>query len=319
MSNRILHIRCQSLLEQAGTSAEVHLEVTVARWTARTEIRGRLMGPTCAFAQTVEVAYPLRPLPAHPQDATTRSFRVIIPEASLWDLESPFLYHGPVELWQDGVRVDQFHLVHGLRTLRLGAGGVRLNGQPTLLSGEQRSSATPEELVALRQQGHHLLLASLAEAAENLWALADSLGFLLLGLLPDTSSPTLERVMDLDLHASALGWVIPCGQQPPDLPSLRFGLLVETHIPAQFAQSISFLVCPGELCSCLGSVADASGSDAGSVADASGSDAGSVADASGSDVGELGLPVFLLDSQTCPETAVPLSPNIPLLGRISSP
>jgi len=49
---------------------------------------------------TVEVAYHLRPLP--PGSPEVLWARAIIPEASSWEPECPFLYGGPVELWQDG-------------------------------------------------------------------------------------------------------------------------------------------------------------------------------------------------------------------------
>jgi len=44
--------------------AEVWITVTPERPAPEAEVRGRLMGPRCLFAETVEVAYPLRPLPA---------------------------------------------------------------------------------------------------------------------------------------------------------------------------------------------------------------------------------------------------------------
>jgi beta-galactosidase/beta-glucuronidase len=42
-------------------------------------------------------------------------FRVIIPEASWWEPKTPFLYEGPVELWQDGVLCDRREISHGIR------------------------------------------------------------------------------------------------------------------------------------------------------------------------------------------------------------
>src|SRR5437763_15625817 len=100
--------------------AEVWVTVHLDRLTPTTAVRGRLMGPTCRYAGTVEVAYPLRSLgpsqkpPASEGPALTT--RVVIPEPSFWDPESPFLYHGPVELWEDGERREQVTVRHGLRT-----------------------------------------------------------------------------------------------------------------------------------------------------------------------------------------------------------
>src|SRR5437868_13397226 len=80
-------------------AAEVWLTVYPERLTPKTELRGRLMGPSCPYASTVEIAYPLSPLKLSEQQvAGALRCRVAIPEPSLWDLQSPFLYSGPVEL-----------------------------------------------------------------------------------------------------------------------------------------------------------------------------------------------------------------------------
>src|SRR3982751_515934 len=104
MANRIVKV----LLEDHSLdpmSAEVWITVYPETLTPKTELRGRLMGPNCPYASTVEIAYPLKPLmrsEQHPDGALR--CRVAIPEPSLWDVQSPFLYSGPVELWQDGKR-----------------------------------------------------------------------------------------------------------------------------------------------------------------------------------------------------------------------
>src|SRR5436190_14007505 len=100
MSNHILDVTIHDRSLDPG-SVELWITVTPDRLTATTELRGRLMGPRCPYASTVEVAYPLRPIPGLNGDtpgAIRR--RVVIPEASLWDTESPFLYEGPIELWE---------------------------------------------------------------------------------------------------------------------------------------------------------------------------------------------------------------------------
>src|SRR4051794_4336841 len=117
MSNRILGV---SLEDRSldPISAEVWLTVRPEQLTPTTEVRGRLMGPSCPYATTVEIAYPLSPLrqPEQQEPGTIRC-RAAIPEASLWDVQSPFLYAGPVELWQDGERADRVTVRHGLRRI----------------------------------------------------------------------------------------------------------------------------------------------------------------------------------------------------------
>src|SRR4051812_43711206 len=102
MSNRIRHleIRNHSLVP---AEAVVHLTVVPDRLDAGTRAAGRLMGPRCAFASTVEVAYHFRPWTV-PTSEPALTFRAVIPEASFWEPETPFLYAGPLELWQDGTR-----------------------------------------------------------------------------------------------------------------------------------------------------------------------------------------------------------------------
>src|ERR1043166_3181621 len=81
---------------------ELHIWVEVEEVTPTTEIKGRLMGPRCAYASTIEIAYPLRPVPDEQQEIRYLKRRVIIPEPSWWEPKLPFLYQGPLELWQDG-------------------------------------------------------------------------------------------------------------------------------------------------------------------------------------------------------------------------
>src|SRR5262245_11376218 len=96
--NRIYRLEVRDRLIDPN-SPEVWISVTPERASPTTELRGRLMGPRCLYASTVEVAYPLRPFHDMPDGLEGLARRVIIPEASFWDPISPFLYQGPLELW----------------------------------------------------------------------------------------------------------------------------------------------------------------------------------------------------------------------------
>ncbi len=210
MDNAILRIevRDRSL---APIQAEVWITVVPERNDAGTEVRGRLMGPRSACASTVEVAYPLRPLaPGVPGDPAGITRRVVIPEATLWEPAKPFLYHGPVELWQDGARRGEVLVSHGLRSFSLGPRGLRLNGKLLMLSGREAAEA-PEDSEAreLRGRGCNLLVAPVA--ANGVWEAADRLGFLVLGRLADGGEETLRQAAALAGHASCLGWLVPAG------------------------------------------------------------------------------------------------------------
>src|SRR5262249_10296749 len=99
MSNRIQEIIVHNhSLDPA--EAEVRVTVVPEEADPRCEVRGRLMGPRCAYASTVEVAYPLRPLARGAAETSGLTMRAVIPEASLWEPACPFLYQGPVELWR---------------------------------------------------------------------------------------------------------------------------------------------------------------------------------------------------------------------------
>jgi beta-galactosidase/beta-glucuronidase len=144
MTNRIRHILVQDgRLDPAA--AEVYVAVYPERLTSTTQVRGRLTGPRCAYASTVEVAYPLREHEREYESEGTPhvTLRVIIPEASLWDPESPFLYEGPLELWQGGQRVGELQLRHGLRWANLGPRGLRWNGRLLTVRGATREQLSP--------------------------------------------------------------------------------------------------------------------------------------------------------------------------------
>lgn len=208
MSGPIQHLRVDDI-SLAPTQAELRVTVTLDREWRNEEVRGRLMGPRCRFSNTVEIAYPLRPLPSSTPDLRSRAFRVIIPEASWWDLQSPFLYEGPLELWHDEQCIARTWISHGLRSLTLGPKGLRLNGRPVDVMGKEIESATAEDFACWRSEGINLLVASVRVETEVLWLLGDQSGMLVVGRLPDSAPQTRERVAILSEHASCLGWLLP--------------------------------------------------------------------------------------------------------------
>jgi len=188
--------------------SEVWITVIPEELSETTRVGGRLMGPRCLYSSTVEVAYPLRPWKQQDEenDAKSLTLRVVIPEASLWEPESPFLYQGPVELWQNEELCERVPLSHGLRVLTLGPRGIRVNGRQFTIEGVRGDRFTEDELVRLRQAGCNLLLTSVTAQTLPLWEAADSLGFLMLGGIVDRE--TWELAGTLRQHPSCLGWVI---------------------------------------------------------------------------------------------------------------
>ncbi|HTU92522.1 MAG TPA: hypothetical protein VMF69_20745 [Gemmataceae bacterium] len=207
MENRIhrIEVRDRSL---DPVSAEVWISVLPEHHTATTEVRGRLMGPRCLYSNTVEVAYPLRPLPPSQKTLGLSGLTVlaVIPEASLWEPQCPFLYQGPIELWQDGQRCDRIVVSHGLRSLQRKERGLCVNGRPLTLRGRRIAACSDEEATLWRQSGYNLLIAPVGASSLAVWERADRFGFLVLGQLGEDADET-RLVETLRSHASCLGWL----------------------------------------------------------------------------------------------------------------
>jgi beta-galactosidase/beta-glucuronidase len=95
--------------------ADIDVTVFPQELLTSTQVRGRIVGPSCEYASTVEVAYPFREYSRDLQTPAKVILRAIIPEPCLWDQESPFLYRVVLELWQDGQQCDQKSLMHAIR------------------------------------------------------------------------------------------------------------------------------------------------------------------------------------------------------------
>ena len=157
--------------------AELRVVVRTERLRPTTEIKGRLMGPQSVYASTVEIAYPFREL--------TRSdhilLRVLIPEPSWWAPQTPLLYEGPLELWQDGERCEQIRLRHGIRTVQLTDSGLRVNGKPCPLKGVCAETITEAEARRWHDDGVNLVLTPARDESMDLWKITDRFGLFVLG------------------------------------------------------------------------------------------------------------------------------------------
>jgi hypothetical protein len=236
MTDRItgVEIRSRSL---TPAEAEVWVTVHAGAATPATEVRGRLMGPSCPYSSTVEVAYPLRPLAHPPADFPPLTMRVVIPEPSLWEPESPFLYRGPVELWQDGRRVDRATVRHGLCSSALTPRGLQWNGKPLPLRGRAVRGLTDDIALSLRRDGFNLLLAPLEEP--QAWEVADRLGFVVIGQAAALDDDAVSQMRRLAGHPSTLGYLFdnpPMRPLPPDGFPIGFRGAV--------TPGVAFLSCP---------------------------------------------------------------------------
>jgi hypothetical protein len=248
MDNRI--VRVEVVDRTPPPEAELRLTIVPERRTASTEVRGRLMGPRCPYSNTVEIAYPLRPLPSETSQGI--AVRVVIPEASSWDPESPFLYAGPVELWQDGARCDRVTITHGFRHVSLGARGLFWNGRPLRLQGWSAEDVTEAEAMQRHRAGCNLVLAPVSAATSpRLWELADRVGLLVLARLAALDTATLGRLSELEAHPSCFGWLVGTDllavpEAAPFLTRARVGVILsgsEVDLPA----GVRFVAGPSEV------------------------------------------------------------------------
>jgi hypothetical protein len=198
MTNRLRHVQ---ILTRSLSPVEAVLSVSAQaeQMTPPCELRGRATGPTCPYASTIEVAYPLRPSTNDEQPAG----RIVIPEPSLWEPLCPFLYYGLIELWQDGEFRDRATIRHGLRSFRIQPHGLFWNGKPLKLKATSRQNLAPNDLPALRSSGFNAIL--LDWPAPALVEAAERVGFVVLGRM---LSPTHDTSSAMN-SAALLGWVLP--------------------------------------------------------------------------------------------------------------
>src|SRR5205823_5045730 len=160
------------------TEAELAVEIGCASSDEACDVHGRLMGPTCLYSTTVEVAYPIRRLHLAESGPPKLVGRVVIPEPSWWDPESPFLYVAVVERWEGGAKVEEQRVPCGLRTAKPTPTGLRWNGGPLELQTKSRPTATESEWAHARAEGFNAVVVPLA-VADPAWEYGDRVGLLI--------------------------------------------------------------------------------------------------------------------------------------------
>jgi hypothetical protein len=232
--------------------AELRFLVTFGGSADDLQVRGRLMGPRCPYAATVEVAYPLRELERERGQAgsTNILLRTVIPEPSMWDPESPFLYAGPLGIWRGNELLEQQLQQIGFIGWGLGTRGLRVNGKYLDLQATHIKELNPELCAQLRAQHFNCIVVEVSEAAASTWDMADRFGFFVLGRITQGDAwPVARR---LEGRPSSLGWILThrslAGLKPKAFEGTSYtgsapliGLEVE-RIPEQPIPGVSFLV-----------------------------------------------------------------------------
>jgi hypothetical protein len=220
-------IRAIELWTHAVTPAEadVRLRVEIENWPETTEVLGRVVGPRCRYATTVEVAYPWRPLPD--EEGSVRLFRAIVPEPSLWEPECPFVYHGIVELRQAGQPIERRTLPLGLRSLGRQGGTVWVNGRPFVFRATEGVPGSEADALRMRSVGTNVFVADIHEGETRPWDLADEVGTWVLGRITSDEERTVRWAVDhLGPRPSHLAWVVDDGfLERPETWRTTVGLL----------------------------------------------------------------------------------------------
>lgn len=166
------------------------------------ELRGRVVGPTCAYSSTIEVAYPFLPFPILPEGLPATSRRVVIPEPSMWSPTTPFLYRVIAELWRGGGALARGQARHGLRYVEHEPSGVKWNGRAFDLLAVVGAGYVAETLPRLRDRGVNTLI--LEPGTAGMWDLAERLGFAVVGR-GEVETPDLMRWC---ASPACLGWML---------------------------------------------------------------------------------------------------------------
>ncbi len=164
-------------------------------------LTGRLHGPKCRYATTVEIGFAL-----HPVRGQEGTFRTVIPEPSLWDPESPFLYEGTLVLTNAKGNITRHFVRQGLRMVRESQGKLLVNGKPFEIRGMQVHALDVETALALRGEGSNVLHVADSESVETILEIADEVGFF---VVVENVQSEPERIARWWEHPSCLATFSP--------------------------------------------------------------------------------------------------------------
>jgi hypothetical protein len=224
--------------------ANVQFHVTVDHPNNRLGVKGRLVGPRCAYASTVEVAYPLKDAP--PSEPGRLSTRVIIPEPNLWEPACPFLYEATLELFLDRSRIDVRTMIVGLRTITIRGSSFFLNGKRFELKTMEAVHLAESGLAQARKQFNTVVL-PVSLDVRPLWHACDHMGLGVLGLVLHQSQSVPEHFAD---HACLLGWLVDDKRLATDRADLQkacvpLGLQIPNDSAYTNPLATDFVVVPG--------------------------------------------------------------------------
>ncbi len=261
-SNRLKGVELCKLTVSA-VAADIWLNVVVEKVTPGTEVRGRIVGPRCLFAETTEVVSPLRSVRHNVEGQMALIARTAIPNPGFWETENPLLYRVVVELWQDERRCEVSGFDLGFRVIEMGSGRVLVNQKPLFLRGMQDLPDSREYAAARRRVGYNLVLAG--QGQWHWWIRASPMGFLLLEKVT-LSTLTPQYIGLLRQQPCFLGFVLDKGLlsrprsetesflRPWQERRVLIGIELDEPPPTSLPDGLSFLVCPEWLLPALATV-----------------------------------------------------------------
>jgi hypothetical protein len=132
-----------------NAEARIYARLASKAAPAGAQLSGRVVGPSCAHAQTLSAAIRLTTKRSPPDESTQAAdllAEAIVPDPCFWSPELPFLYRVEVELRQ----ADELLAVaeHTLGIRPLGARGRRLllEGRPWVVRAVEQTALAPADL-----------------------------------------------------------------------------------------------------------------------------------------------------------------------------
>lgn len=261
--NRLRGVQTKSLSHISGEQADIWFQVDAQRVVSGTEVRGRIVGPRCLFAETAESVIPLRSVVHRAGDQVELIARTAFQAPALWDPRNPLLYRVVVELWQDGQRcaVSGFDL--GFCMIEMRSSNVLVNQNPLFLKGMPYLPQSREDAAVRRQAGYNLALTE--KGQWHWWVRANPMGFLLLEKVA-LSTLTPQYIGLLSQQPCFFGFVLDrelLDRSPSENESflrpwqerrVLIGLELDGSPPSSLPNGLSFLVCPESVLPALSTI-----------------------------------------------------------------
>jgi hypothetical protein len=201
--------------------ADLRFHVAVDGSDSGLAVKGRLVGPRCVYASTVEVAYPLTDAPAGEPTQLTK--RAIVPEPNLWEPACPFLYEATLELFGDCTCIDVIALTLGLRTIAISGGSFLLNGKRFEPKAAEIPHLKEPDLVQARRQFNTVVL-PVSDKAWPLWHACDRIGLAVFGRVANESQSTQRHFAN---HPCLMAWLV----DDHNLLATAGAALLSAHVP----------------------------------------------------------------------------------------